>query len=269
MTFFITIGAGAMNWLALCFRFLQFVSECAPTKILKLVALQLASLCFEAIPLDWQAKGSQEIPHKIAFCERRFQPLLSMVVRPRKKLRFRSWAAGIASHMDFWCCMAAAFWRGGSQDMQRHPQWGVPKHAFVPAFTGSTSDHLGYVTASAGLPAVLSEIAGGFVNMLAAARQERTDPPIDTSGPHGLSWHNYHNIKQGFADGLAASRPPSPFNDYGYGAQVQRAADQIGDGNGIAGWLSSLAGVDPQEPAQPAWPPLVDRPIRYLSSRTQ
>jgi hypothetical protein len=165
--------------------------------------------------------------------------------------------------------MAAAFWRGGSQDMQRHPQWGVPKEAFVPAFTGSTSDHLGYVTALSGLPAVLSEIAGGFVNRLAAARQERTDPPIDTSGPHGLSWHNYHNIRQGFADGLAASGPPSPFNDYGYGPQVQPAADQIGDGNGIAGWMSSLAGIDPQEPTQPEWPPLVDRPIRYLGRRTQ
>lgn len=33
--------------------------------------------------------------------------------------------------------MAGAFMRGGSQDLQRNPQWGIPKGSFVPAFVGS------------------------------------------------------------------------------------------------------------------------------------
>ena len=165
--------------------------------------------------------------------------------------------------------MKSAFGQGGSQDLQRNPQWGIPNGSFVPAFTGSASDHLGYVTALGGLPAVLAEIAGGYVNKRNAGNQKPSDPPIDASGPHGLSWHNYHNITQGYSDGIAASQPPSPFNDYGNDSQSERTAGQIGDGNGIAGWLAALPGVDPDEPTPSAWPPLADQPIRYLGRRTQ
>jgi hypothetical protein len=163
--------------------------------------------------------------------------------------------------------MKRAFGQGGSQDLQRNPQWGVPSGSFVPAFVGAASDHLGYVTALSGLPAFLAETAGGYINKRNADNQKPSEPPIDASGPHGLSWHNYHNITQGFSDGLAASQPPSPFNDYGYRAQVEPTPGQVSNGTGIAGWRSSLAGIDPQEPAPPEWPPQVDRPIRYLSSR--
>jgi hypothetical protein len=161
--------------------------------------------------------------------------------------------------------MRTAFRQGGSQDLQRNPQWGIPKDSFVPAFIGSASDHLGYVTAISGLPAVLAEIAGGFVNKLNAANRKPPDPPIDTEGPHGLSWHNYHNITQGFSDGLAASQPPTPFNDYGYPAQPKPAAGQIGDGNGISPFSAALAGINPDEPAPPEWPPQTNAPVRYLS----
>lgn len=165
--------------------------------------------------------------------------------------------------------MKAAFGQGGSQDIQRNPQWGIPKNSFVPAFIGSASDHLGYVAALSGLPKALVEIAGGYINERNADNQRPDEPRIDTGGPRGLSWHNYHNITQGFSDGLAASEPLSPFNDYGSGLQLRRPADQIGDGNGVAGWEYSLSGIDPQEPTPPAWPPLTDRPIRYLSRWTQ
>src|ERR1700730_6235561 len=60
------------------------------------------------IPLDWWARESRVIPRKTAFCERRFRLLLSMVVRQLKKLRLRSWAVGIVSHMDFWRCSGTA-----------------------------------------------------------------------------------------------------------------------------------------------------------------
>jgi hypothetical protein len=163
--------------------------------------------------------------------------------------------------------MKAAFQQHGSQDLQRNPQWGVPNNSFVPAFVGGASDHLGYVTALSGLPKMLAEIAGGRANKLNAANQEPTEPPIDTSGPHGLSWHNYSNLTQGFSAGLAASQPPAPLNDYGYGPQAQPEPDQIGDG--IAPWISAMSGIDPQEPPPLAWPPQADTPIRYLSRRTQ
>jgi hypothetical protein len=171
--------------------------------------------------------------------------------------------------------MTAAFMQGGSQDLQRHPQWGIPKGSVVPAFVGSASNHLGYVTGMAGLPVEWPEIAGGALNILNAdviqpirrlTRQPATS--IDASGPYGLSPQNYANIAQGYSDGLAASKPLSPFNGFGQGAQPLRTEGQIGDGNGVADWMSSLSGVDPQEPAPPAWPPQVDAPIRYLSRRT-
>jgi hypothetical protein len=171
--------------------------------------------------------------------------------------------------------MIGAFSRGGSQDLQRHPQWGIPKGSVVPAFVGSASDHLGYVTGLAGLPMPWSEIGGGVLNGSNAIWQSTKhqlhldSDPIDTDGPYWLSKQNHANISQGYSDGLEASKPPSPFNDFGYGTQPQRTEGQIGDGNGIAGWMPSLAGIDPQEPTPPAWRPLADRPIRYLSRRAQ
>ena len=97
---------------------------------------------------------------------------------------------------------------------------------------------------------------------------------IDTSGPYGLSRQNDANLSQGYADGVAArntsepfeavSKAPAPFDGYGYNAEPERRASQIGDGRGIAGLIASLAGIDPQEPTPPVWPLQADRPIRYL-----
>ena len=165
--------------------------------------------------------------------------------------------------------MFGAFSQGGSQDLQRHPQWGIPKGSMVPAFVGAASNHLGYVSGLAGVPVPLSEIGGGVLNGANADWQKLIgSAPIDTDGPYWLSKQNHANILQGYSDGLAANQPPSPFNDYGYGTQPQPQEGQIGDGNGIEGWLSSLANVDPEEPMPSTWPPS-DRPVRYRGRRTQ
>jgi hypothetical protein len=172
--------------------------------------------------------------------------------------------------------MVAAFLQGGSQDLQRHPHWGIPRGSVVPAFVGGASNHLGYVTGLAGLPVDWAEIGGGAANTINA---EFVQPirrllrwpatSIDERGPFGLSQQNSANISQGYADGVAATEPPSPFNNYDYGPQTRHPADQIGDGNGVADWTSSLPGIDPQEPTPPSWPPLTDGPIRYLSRWTR
>jgi len=171
--------------------------------------------------------------------------------------------------------MIGAFLQGGPQDLQRHPQWGIPGGSVVPAFVSSASNHLGYVTGLAGLPVEWPEIAGGALNTLNADVVQPSRrlvgmkaTSVDASGPYGLSPQNYANIVQGYSDGLAASKPLSPFKGFGQGSQPLRTEGQIGDGNGVADWMSSLSGVDPQEPAPPVWPPRVDGPIRYLSRRT-
>src|SRR5215472_11180645 len=71
--------------------------------------------------------------------------------------------------------MAMAFRQGGPQDLQRHPQWGIPSGSVVPAFVGSASNHLGYVTALAGLPLLWSQIGGGFANRLHSVFQTDID----------------------------------------------------------------------------------------------
>jgi hypothetical protein len=179
--------------------------------------------------------------------------------------------------------MANAFTQGGSQDLQRHPQWGLPNGSVARAFVGGASNHLGFVTGYAGLLKVLSQIGGGVANtingdIVQPGRKffglEYTD--IDTSGPYGLSSQNDANITQGYADGVAARKAPAPFEagstaqvpfkDYGYNPQPARQAGQIGGGGGIAGLIASLANIDPQEPTPPVWPPQADRPIRYLGA---
>ncbi|HEY3792971.1 MAG TPA: hypothetical protein VGM09_14145 [Bradyrhizobium sp.] len=177
--------------------------------------------------------------------------------------------------------MANAFTQGGSQDLQRHPQWGIPKGSAVKAFVGGASNHLGFVTGYAGVPKEWSQIGGGVANtingdVVQPGRKlfgyKATD--IDTSGPYGLSRQNDSNISQGYADGVAARKTPAPFDaartlpapfdDYGYNPQPERRAGQIGDGRGIAGLIAALPGIDPQEPTPPVWPLPADRPIRYL-----
>src|SRR5450756_538873 len=111
--------------------------------------------------------------------------------------------------------MSGSFWRGGPQDLQRHPQWGIPEGSVVPAFVGSASNHLGYVTGLAGLPMSWSEIGGGVLNGSNAIwqrikeRLDRASEPIDADGTYGLSSQNHANISQGYSDGLAAGKPAS------------------------------------------------------------
>jgi len=96
--------------------------------------------------------------------------------------------------------MTGAFFQGGPQDLQRHPQWGSPKGSVVPAFVGSASYHLGQVTRFAGLPVEWSERSGGIPNWVNGRILNPTAPrldiksKIDTSGPYGLSAQNYDNI---------------------------------------------------------------------------
>lgn len=124
------------------------------------------------------------------------------------------------------------------------------------------------MTGLAGLPMALSEIGGGVLNGANAIGHWLSGgTKINTDGPYWLSNQNGANILQGFNDGLAARQPPAPFNDYGYGAPRQHTPGQIGDGNGISLFPTTLAGINPDERAPPAWPPGQNRPIRYLSAQ--
>jgi hypothetical protein len=158
--------------------------------------------------------------------------------------------------------MTSAFWPGGSQELQRNPRWGIPPNSFVRAYTSAASDHFGYITAAAGLPQGLAEAGGGLHNLYSKRFE---NPDVDTNGKGGLSRINEANIAQGYAAGLAAGKPPTPFNDYGYPAQPKPATGQIGDGNGISPFSAALAGINPDEPAPPQWPPQTNAPVRYLS----
>ena len=172
----------------------------------------------------------------------------------------KAFAADIANSnpVDALRKMYAAFEQGGEQDLQRHPQWGVPKESFVPAFVGSASYHLGSVTGRAGLPPILSEIGGGAKNLLNAAMYSKaarlggSSTKIDTSGPYFLSRQNHANFTKGHSDAIAERSPTWLTNDFGFGSQGQNPAGQIGDGKSIANWQSSLYGIDPADPTQPA-----------------
>jgi hypothetical protein len=159
--------------------------------------------------------------------------------------------------------MIDAFSQGGSQDLQRNPQWGIPKGSVGPAFVGSASYHLGSVTRWSGIPREWAEIGGGMANL----ENRYTRQPlqyltggkwdsIDTSGPHFLSRHNYDNLSKGYADADVARNAASPINDFGYRPQAQYPSDQIGDGNGlgVGDWRFPLAGIDPSNPLPPAPP---------------
>lgn len=170
--------------------------------------------------------------------------------------------------------MTGAFRPNGPQDLQRHPQWGIPKDSVVPAFVSSASYHLGSVTRQAGLPKILSEIGGGTANRINVVKRlfgNKSDP-VDTSGDFwGLSKQNYANFSKGFSDVGAAGNGAPLVNDFGYRPQVQYPAGQIGDGNGlgVGDWRFSLVGIDPMNPTQPVPPPLTDsNPVRRLVSAT-
>jgi hypothetical protein len=55
-------------------------------------------------------------------------------------------------------------------------------------------------------------------------------------------------------------------NNFRYGPQGQSPAGQIGDGRG-AGWTSSLRGIDPMNPTQPAAPQKASGPLGIVSNQ--
>ena len=145
--------------------------------------------------------------------------------------------------------MKDAFRSSGPQDLQRHPQWGIPENSFVPAFIDSASYRLGSVTRWAGLPETLSDVGGGIPHWFS--------PPPDKSEFRGLSERNYKNISKGFSDANLSRAEPSLMKDFGYNPQAQYPPGQIGDGNGlgVGDWRFPFAGVDPSNPTRPV-PPL-------------
>lgn len=150
--------------------------------------------------------------------------------------------------------MAIDFRPGGSQDLQRHPQWGIPKGSIAPAFIGSASHYLGFVNGLTGIPLEYSERGGGITN-----------GGPDKSGPHGVSQHNHRNLAKGLSGAIAARNPIWLTNDFDYGGQGRTPIGQIGGGNSIANWVSSLHGIDSTDPMRPVAPQAA-RPLGIVTN---
>ena len=149
--------------------------------------------------------------------------------------------------------MALDFHPGGSQDLQRDPQWGIPDDSVVHAYVSGASHYLGFVNGLTGIPLELSEKGGGITN-----------GGTDNSGPQGVSQQNHANLLRGYADATAA--PAWLTNDFGYGSQGQIPPRQIGDGRSIPSFVSSLSGIDPNNPTQPAARQKANGPLGLLSN---
>jgi hypothetical protein len=150
--------------------------------------------------------------------------------------------------------MGLDFRPNGSQDLQRDPQWGIPEGSVAPAFVSSASHYLGLVTGLNGIPLEYAERGGGFTN-----RGE------DKSGPHGVSLQNHENLVKGQSDAAAMRYPAWMTNNFSDGPQGQSPADQIGAGGG-GRWISSLRGIDPMNPTQPAGPQKASGPLGVVSN---
>ena len=150
--------------------------------------------------------------------------------------------------------MGVDFWQNGSQDLQRDPQWGIPKGSVVPAFVSAASHYLGFVSGLSNTPLDQVERGGGLSN-----------GGNDNSGPHGVSQQNHQNLIKGQSDAASAA-PVWATNNFGYGSQGQLPAGQIGGGTG-ARWTSSLRGIDPMNPAQPAGPRTASGPLGLVSNQ--
>ncbi len=175
--------------------------------------------------------------------------------------------------------MANAFRQRGSQDLQRNPQWGIPEGSTVRAFIGGASNHLGFVTGYAGVPKEWSQIGGGVANTIngdfqAIKKWQAARPPtsipadpmvfpgkmtpispraMPTASPRRKLRRPSRRVARRRRHSTTTATTHSP-----------TAPGQIGDGGGFAGLIASLAGIDPQEPTPPVWPPQADRPIRFL-----
>jgi hypothetical protein len=152
--------------------------------------------------------------------------------------------------------MAADFTRGGSQDIQRGSQWGIPEGSTVRAFASGASHYLGFVSGLTGMPLTLSYMGGGFLNRSC----------VDTIGPWGVSQQNYKNLMQGWSDATATPPPAWRTDRLGTDAQGQSSIGQIG-GGGNAGWISTLQGIDPANPTEPAGPQKASGPLGLVSNQ--
>ena len=150
--------------------------------------------------------------------------------------------------------MGIDFRPNGSQDLQRDPQWGIPKGSVVPAFVSAASHYLGLVSGLSNTPLEQVERGGGWTN-----------GGKDNRGPHGVSQQNHQNLIKGQSDAASAA-PVWATNNFGYGSQGQLPIGQIGGGTG-ARWTSSLRGIDPMNPAQPAGPQRASGPLGLVSNQ--
>ena len=96
---------------------------------------------------------------------------------------------------DVLSSMFMDFQSGGSQDLQRNKNWGIPDGYFVSAFTDVASFHLGLVTTLSELPIDMAEIPRGALNFIHSLKPGST---IDTSGVYDLSMRNELNINAGY-----------------------------------------------------------------------
>ena len=151
--------------------------------------------------------------------------------------------------------MGLDFRPNGSQDLQRDPQWGIPRESVVPAFVSGASHYLGLVSGLSNIPLEQVERGGGWTN-----------GGDDQSGPHGVSQQNHQNLLKGRSDAAAMLSPAWLTNSYGYGSQGELPARQIGDGTG-ARWTSSLYGMDPMNPTQPAGSQDANGPLGIVSNQ--
>ena len=144
----------------------------------------------------------------------------------------------------------------GSEDLQRAPQWNVPANGFVPAYVSSASHYLGFVSGLTDTPVDLIERVAGPIH----------GGPF-RNGPHGVSWQNHLNLVKGYGDATAMPNVERITNDFRYGPPAQAAAGQVGDGKGVANWVSSLYDVDPSNPTQPVAQQQTEGPLGLVSNK--
>ncbi len=130
--------------------------------------------------------------------------------------------------------MANAFSPGGSEELQRNPQWGIPKDSAVTGFISGASNHFGFVTGCAGIPrdgrklpaSLPNDQRRGYPTWQEVVSLESTD--IETSGNHGLSRQTKPTSLRAIPTGAARKTPATfeatsnaqvSFNDYGYHQQ--------------------------------------------------
>jgi hypothetical protein len=107
-------------------------------------------------------------------------------------------AAGLAVGL---ADMTKDFWPGGSQDLRRGRNWGIPDNEVAPAFKDSASWDFGFTAAPTLIPNVLAEIGGGVLNIFEYVRhpKEHKTPTL----PFGMDGAD----EEDFQAGVQAAEP--------------------------------------------------------------